>query len=408
MELKNFINYFIFMNYIKFEKTGQGNQKMQYGALARLKSASIDISDVSAICTLEDIKNELIYKNNIEKYIGTMKIPIGLVGPVLVNGKYAKGIFHVPLATTEGALVASYDRGSRICRMAGGVTAYLSRDSVSRAPGFTLDNFEEAARFGAWLETKFQVFSDITASASRYAKLLNMEVVQKSKYISLVLDYYTGNASGQNMVTVCSQKIIDYIKENSPVEIRLNLVEGGLSSDKTPSYYSVIKGRGKSVFAEAIIPKKIVEKKLNTTVQDMFDAYSAFTSLSKIRGDIAMNFHCANALAAFYMACGQDVACTAESSVANTSFSCTKDGDLHVSLSMPVLMTATVGGGTGLPTSSACLRVMGIRQDDENGARKLAEILAAICLAGEISITGAMAAGEFTRAHVRHGRGVKV
>ena len=334
------------------------------------------------------------YRHNVENYIGTVKVP---VGPLRVNGLFAQGDYHIPLATTEAALVASYHRGARLITEAGGCTATLLNEGVSRAPGFVFANLIEVGKFVVWIQSQFEQLQRAASRTSRHGKLVDMKVTVEGNHVYLLFEFTTGDAAGQNMVTIATEAICSYIREKSPVSPRLCFVEANLSGDKKASVQSFQSVRGKKVSAEVTIGEKLIRKRLHATPESLVEYWRISAIGGALSSTIGLQGQYANGLTALYLACGQDVACVAESSVGLTRFETTARGDLYASVTLPNLMVGTVGGGTGLPSQRACLEVMGLA--GPNRARAFAEVCAALCLGGELSITGAICASEFTKAH---------
>lgn len=343
------------------------------------------------------VKEMEAYQRNIENFIGTVKVPVGIAGPLRVNGLFAQGDYYVPLATTEAALVASYSRGAQLITKAGGATALLLSEGVSRAPGFAFDDLRQAGLFVSWIVPQLEKLKSIAAATTRYGELIDLQITLEGNHVYLRFDYTTGDAAGQNMVTIATQAICDYIEENSPVQPRFFFVEANLSGDKKASAQSFMSVRGKKVTAEVILPKQLVESTLYTTSQRMVEFWTMSAMGGVLSGTIGVQGHYANGLAAMYIACGQDAACVSESAVGVTRFELTSDEDLYCSVILPNLIVGTVGGGTGLPSQQACLDLLGLA--GSGGAQAFAEVAAVLSLAGEVSIIGAMCAGHFSRAH---------
>jgi hydroxymethylglutaryl-CoA reductase (NADPH) len=343
------------------------------------------------------------YARNIENFIGTVKVPVGLAGPLRVNGLFANGDFYIPLATTEAALVASYSRGARLLTEAGGCTALLVNEGVSRAPGFGFDTVVDAALFVVWATSQIETFTKVAAGTTRHGELVDMQVALEGNHVYLVFEFTTGEASGQNMVTIATDAICRHIAAHAPVHARRSVVEANLSGDKKATTQSFMRVRGKKVSAEVRLPADLVSKRLHTTPATLVDYWRMSAIGGVMSGSIGIHGHYANGLAALFIACGQDAACVAEATVGVTRFEMTDDGSLYAAVTLPSLIVGTVGGGTALPSQRACLDILGARGPDS--ARALAEIAAAVALAGELSITGALTAGEFTSAHERLARG---
>ncbi len=343
-----------------------------------------------------------ILKGNIENYIGMSMIPTGIIGPVKVNGNSAKGEFIVPLATSEGALVASYNRGAKACHEAGGVTSICLEEGVQRSPVFKFENINNLSIFLNWVLNQETIFKQIINDSSRFAQLKEMKVNVEGNHLTLTFDYSTADASGQNMVTFCTENICNYIIKNAPIQPKLWFIEGNFSGDKKATSLSFSQVRGKKVTAEIVLPKEIVEKTLLTTPAAMFNYWLSSTIGVIQSGAIGAQGHYANGLAAIFIATGQDVACVSEASVGITRMEITENGSLYAAITLPNLIVGTVGGGTSLPTQKECLQIMDCY--GEGKAKKFAEIIGAVLLAGELSIAAAISAGHFTSAHKKFGR----
>ncbi len=346
-----------------------------------------------------NIDNLDIFKGNIENYIGLAKVPIGLVGPLKVKGLNAKGVFFVPMATTEGALVASYTRGSIITYLSGGIYSAVLVERVSRAPAFKFLNLIQAGKFTLWAFQQFEKFKEITKYNSKHANLEDMLVNITGNIVYLSLDFTTGDAAGQNMVTIITDEICRFILANSPVKPISFFIESNLSGDKKASYLSYMFVRGKKVVAEAVIDAKLIKKFLNTTAEKINEYVNLSTIAGMQSGTLGAQGHYANALAAIFIATGQDVACVSESAVGITRTELIGN-DLYINVNIPNLIVGSVGGGTSLPTQKECLEIMNCYGD--SNANKLAEIIGATVLAGELSLIGSIAANDFAKAHKKY------
>ncbi|MCG9700768.1 hydroxymethylglutaryl-CoA reductase [Vibrio natriegens] len=337
------------------------------------------------------------YSNNIEHFIGTVNVPVGIAGPLRVNGLHANDDYLVPLATTEAALVASYNRGANLITAAGGASALLLSEGVSRTPVFGFNNLAEAGQFVSWVTTQFDTFCQIAESTTSHGKLKDININIEGNHVYLVFEYVTGDASGQNMVTIATNQVFHHISAVSPVKPVQAFLDGNLSGDKKPNAHTLRSVRGKKVSAEVTISAELVKKYLHTTPESMAQFTHMSTVGGLLSGTIGVNAHYANALAALYIACGQDAACVAESAIGITRMEVDSKGNLYASVTLPNIMVGTVGGGTGLPTQKACLDILGLHGNGK--AKALAEVTAALCLAGELSIIGAFCADHFSRAH---------
>ena len=339
---------------------------------------------------------------NIESLIGFARIPVGVIGPLRINGTAAHGDFYVPLATTEGALVASFQRGARLISESGGATAICLHEVVTRGPAFAFNNAIEAGRFLSWVLENSDDLSAAVESTSTHARLLDVTPSLVGKEVFLLFQFSTGDAAGQNMVTLATEAICRQLIESAPVKPLAWFVEANLSGDKKATHLAFQLSRGKRVVSEVTVSAALVQKFLHTT-PGQIKRYWEMAMLGSLQsGSIGMQGHVANGLTAMFMACGQDVACVSEAAVGLTRFDVTPTGDLYLSLTLPDVIVGTVGGGTSLPTARECLDMLGCAGAGQ--ARKFAEICGATALAGELSIAGALAAGEFSAAHATFGR----
>jgi hydroxymethylglutaryl-CoA reductase (NADPH) len=343
------------------------------------------------------------YQHNIENFIGTVKVPVGLAGPLRVNGLFAQGDYYVPLATTEAALVASYSRGAQLLSESGGCTAVLLNEGVSRAPAFAFRTLQECGVFVVWATGHMEDFRLQAEATTRHGKLNDVRITIEGNHVYLNFEFTTGDASGQNMVTLATEAISAYIREHCPVQPQYSFIEANLSGDKKASAQSFLLVRGKKVCAEATISAELLRKRLSTTPEQMVNYWRMSAMGGVLSGTLGVHGHYANGLAALYLACGQDVACVAESAVGVTRFEIAAGGELYASVTLPNIMVGTVGGGTGLPSQRAGLDILGLAGPDK--ARAFAEVCAGLCLAGELSIIGAICSGNFSRAHRLLARG---
>jgi hydroxymethylglutaryl-CoA reductase (NADPH) len=345
------------------------------------------------------------YERNIENFVGTAKVPVGIAGPLRVRGLFAQGDFYVPLATTEAALVASYSRGAALITETGGASAMLLNEGISRSPAFAFNSFEELGRFVAWFLGVQTEIKKAAEGTTRFGKLIDTQICIEGNHLYLILVFTTGDAAGQNMASIATEAAVTWILANTPVKPRAAYVEANFSGDKKASAQSLQTVRGKKVTAEVTIPADLVQRRLHTTVGRMID-FAGFATIGGIMsGTLGTQGHYANGLAAMFIACGQDAACVAEAAVGNTRLEATSEGALYASVTLPNLIMGSVGGGTKLPSQRACLDIMGLAGPGH--ARALVEVAAALCLAGEVSIVGAICAGEFIRAHARLARGTR-
>ncbi len=341
------------------------------------------------------------YGANIEHFLGCMQLPLGIAGPLRMRGLAAQGDIALPLATTEAALVASVHRGARLITKAGGCSALIQAEGVTRSPGFAFGNLRETGLFQSWVLEQEAQFAQLAAGTTRHGKLESMRLLAEGSTVYVLLDYSTGDAAGQNMVTLATQAVFDWILEHSPVKARHAFVEANASGDKKATAQSFMGVRGRKVTAEVWIPARLLQRALHVPVEKMIAYWEMSAMGGVLTGTLGVQGHYANTLAALFLATGQDVACVAEAAVGVTHFEALDDG-LHATVTLPNLIVGSVGGGTGLPHAKACLELMGLAGTGK--ARALAELCAGAALAGELSIIGALAAGEFSQAHERLAR----
>lgn len=339
---------------------------------------------------------------NIENFIGMTQVPTGVIGPLRVLGTEANGDYFVPLATSEGALVASYHRGAKATRMSGGITSVCLVEGVQRSPVFRFRDVTTAVSFLGWAYAQQEKIHEIVRLHSRFAQLEDIRSNIEGNHLIITFEFRTGDAAGQNMVTICTDAICRFLVEQTPVKPEAWYIEGNYSGDKKATALSFTTVRGKKVTAECVLPREIVQKVLKTTPESMADYWQTSTIGVVQSGAIGAQGHVANGLAALFLATGQDVACVAEAAVGITRMQLTSEGDLYTSVTLPNLIVGTVGGGTGLPTQRECLELMecyGVGK-----SQRFAEICCAVALSGEISIAAALSAGHFAGAHQKFGR----
>ena len=340
-------------------------------------------------------------KGNIENFTGVAQVPMGFAGPLKINGEHAKGEFLIPLCTSEGTLVASYNRGMKIINMCGGVTTTVVEDRMQRAPAFAFDSAREARDFVRWIDDHLDDIKTQAESCSKVAKLLNVERYMAGRFVFLRFNYYTGDAAGQNMVSIGTFTACTWILSQVNT-IRHFYMDANLTTDKKASLINTLNTRGKRVVAEIVIPREVLIKNMRTDPETLDHLCRVGALGSFMSGATSNGLHAANALAALFLATGQDVANIAESSTSMIYTEITKEGDLYGSLTLPSLIVATYGGGTGLPTQRECLEVLGCY--GQNKVLKFAEICCAVAMAGEISLAGALSSLDWVTSHERFGK----
>ena len=340
-------------------------------------------------------------KGNIENPIGVAQVPIGLAGPVKINGEHAQGDFYVPMATTEGTLVASYSRGMRVLSEIGGVKTTVIERYMQRAPVFHFDDAREAREFGSWLDSNLDTIRQIAEATTSIGKLSHIEQYGVSRMRYVRFNYTTGDAAGQNMCGKATFAACNWIAENYP---RLNsyTLSGAIDTDKKHSQLNTLHSRGARVVAEAVLPRDLALDILRVDTKALFDARQVNNVGGMLAGTSNNGAHSANGLAVIFIATGQDAANIAESQAAIVYSDLKENGDLYWSITLPSVIVASYGGGTGLGSQRECLEIMGCY--GQGKALKLAEICAATVLAGEISLGSAVLAGDWVSSHDKLGR----
>jgi hydroxymethylglutaryl-CoA reductase (NADPH) len=338
---------------------------------------------------------------NVEHFTGVAQVPIGVAGPLLVDGEHAQGEFYIPMATTEGTLVASYNRGMKLVREAGGVKATVLDDAMQRAPVFMFDSAREARDFGLWVREHMDDIRREAEATTRSGRLRDVEQYTASRFVYLRFNYTTGDAAGQNMAGKATGAACEWIRAQNDT-IRHYYLESNLATDKKTSQVNVLHTRGKRVTAEVTIPNELMERVMHVPTHLIYRARQVSNLGGFMSGVNNNGSHSPNAITAVFIATGQDVANVAESSAALVYAELNADGDYYYSITIPSLIVATYGGGTGLATQRECLELLGCY--GEGKVRKLAEIVAATVLCGELSLGAAIAAEEWVSSHDTYGR----
>ncbi len=339
-------------------------------------------------------------KGNIEHYIGMSQIPNGIAGPIKINGEYAKGNFYVPLATTEGALVSSIHRGMNVITKSGGANAKVLGEQLTKAPVFIFKNAQGALEFEKWIGKNFDKIKSVSESATNHGKLLKIDTFLVGRRLIAKLCFSCGDAMGANMITMMTRYVISYINSNYKVDDMM--FQSNLEGEKKVTHMNFVAGRGKRIYADAIIKKEIVEKYLHTNAERMAKIAQNSAYGSMMSGMIGANAHIANIMTAIFIATGQDVAHVHDSSIGITTIDVTNENDLYIAVNLPGVAIGTIGGGTGLGTQRECLEMIGCSGTGK--VNKLGEIIAASALAGELSLAASQAAGDFASAHDKLGR----
>ncbi|MCH8499845.1 MAG: phosphotransferase [Marinobacter sp.] len=344
--------------------------------------------------------------SNIEALIGSVEVPVGLAGPLQIQGMHAEGLYYAPMATSEGALVASATRGATALSRSGGVNARVLGQRMMRVPLFGFDDMNAALFFAEWVQDHEQELAEEVRKYSNFARLVELQAQVMGRNVHLHFVYETGDAAGQNMTTTCTwqacQWILSRIKHFDGLKVRNFLIEANLSNDKKVTYQTFLKGRGIRVLAEAVLTDEVCRRVLKVSAAQLVKAYQQFVTGSLAAGMVGININVANVIAAMFTALGQDIACVHESSLAQLHIELNDEGDAYCTMTLPSLVIGTVGGGTNLPQQRECLELLHCA--GAGNAHKLAEIIAGFCLALDLSTLSAIAADQFARAHEKLGR----
>jgi hydroxymethylglutaryl-CoA reductase (NADPH) len=341
-------------------------------------------------------------EGNVENFTGVAQIPLGFAGPLTVNGEHAQDDFLIPLATSEGTLVASYNRGIKVCNLSGGIKSTVVDDAMQRAPVFVFNDAREARDFTHWVDDHMDEIREEAESTSSVAKLLYIDQFLSNNFAYLRFNYETGDAAGQNMVGRATFTACGWIIDQYPREVEHFYLESNFATDKKASQVNVMRTRGKRVTAEATIDREAMIQHLRVEPESLHYHWNVSTVGAFLSGANNNGAHSPNAITALFIATGQDVANVSESSAGVLYTDLTEDGDLYISLTIPSLIVATYGGGTGLATQRECLEVMDCY--GKGKVRKFAEVVAGAALAGELSLGAAISSSDWVSSHETYGR----
>ncbi len=375
------------------ETCKRGREERFKWFLKKLKTKPTHINNFSFNCET--------VKNNIENLIGVAQVPLAIAGPLKVNGQHAKGIYYVPLATTEATLVASYEIGMAVITKSGGANVRLVKDEISVSPMFILPNYQEGLKLKYWMQKNLVNIKKIAESTTRYGKLKRIEYCHLGNKLILTFWFSTSDAMGMNMINIAAEAACKFIIKKYSYLKKIPYkyyLRSNFSSDKKPSFFNLLSSYGKELTAEVIIPKELIRGYWETTPEEMHSFWESSIYSSIQAGMVGINAHYANALAAIFIACGQDVAQVVNASIGISGGHITKQGDIYVFAKIPCLPIATIGGGTSLSTQKECLQLLDCY--GKGKSKKFAEIIAATILAGEISICAALASNSFIKAHL--------
>lgn len=333
-----------------------------------------------------------------ENLIGAISLPLGVAGPLHIHGAQGEKNAYVPLATTEGALVASVHRGAKATRMAGGIQVYVEKEGTTRGPVFFTGSVRKSTYLANWVQAHTEELTKQAQQTSSHLTLMHIDVKVVTNYVYIRFSYDTDQAMGMNMVTIATQAICSFIEKETGITCLT--VAGNYDIDKKPAWLNVIKQRGYAVRADTVIPAKVVENELKTTAQKLFDVWLSKCMIgSALSGSLGFNSHFANIVAAFFAATGQDLAHVGEGSLGITTTQVLENKDLYMSIYMPAVLLGTVGGGTKLQTQTEARSIT-----HAHNAHELAEVLSGAVLAGELSLLASLAAQTLARSHQALGR----
>jgi hydroxymethylglutaryl-CoA reductase (NADPH) len=342
-----------------------------------------------------------LMRGNIENFVGTAQVPIGIAGPLQMVGEHATGDFYIPMATTEGTLVASYSRGMRVISECGGARATVTKHSMQRAPVFMFDNALEAREFGKWINEHIDAIRGVVKTSSRTGRLTEIEQYPVANMLYTRFCYTTGDAAGQYMTGKATLFACEWIRANHPLKPRF-ILSGNVDTDKKHSMMNTIQTRGKRVIAEFVLNRDVARKLLRIETEWLYRFRQIAGVGTMLAGAAYAGAHSANGIAAMFIATGQDAANVAESHAGILYGELLDNGDYYWSVTLPAMICATYGGGTALPSQRECLEMMDCFGTGK--ADKLAEIIAAVVLAGDVSLSSAILAHEWVSSHEKMGR----
>jgi len=342
-----------------------------------------------------------ILQGNCEHFTGIAQIPIGFAGPVKINGEFAEGDFLIPMATTEGTLVASYNRGMKVLNLSGGAKCTVVSDAMQRAPVFVFEDARAGRKFVTWVQDNIGKIREEAEATSSVAKLKDIDPYTANKFVYLRFNYTTGDAAGQNMVGRATFAACSWVIDNYQ-GIKHFYLESNFATDKKASQVNIMRTRGKRVTAEVIIPRNVLIENMRVEPESLAYHSQVANVGAFMSGANNNGAHSANGITAMFIATGQDVANVSESSAGMVYSELTPEKDLYISITIPSLIVATHGGGTGLATQRECLELLGCV--GRGTVNKFAEIVAGVVLAGEISLASAISSSDWVSSHEKYGR----
>lgn len=369
-----------------------------------LASERRDYLEKELSVNLERVNNEAVEKTkdvHCENLIGATSVPLGVAGPLKIRGEYVDREFILPLATTEGALIASVSRGCKTITQSGGAVAYAYRVGTTRGPVFYTGGIQKSRILYEWMNENEDLLKAAAESTSKHLKYKRLKTKILADYVFVRFYFDTDEAMGMNMVTIATDKITQVIEKETGIQCLS--VAGNFDIDKKAAWLNFIDNRGIKVWGEIKVSQKIIKKVLHTTASKIFNVWLGKNMFGSIMsGSLGFNAHFANIIAAIFIATGQDVAHVVEGSLGLTSARVLKNGGLYFSIYLPSLMVGTIGGGTKLPSQQAALSILKLKE--ENKTLQFAEIIGSAVLAGELSLLAALAENKLAQAHKILGR----
>ncbi len=365
-------------------------------------------TDLTSVTPLESVIGEA-EKKNCEQMFGVVPIPVGYAGPLTVTfSSGQKSEVHLPLATTEGALVASVNRGCTAASAGGIVITRCVHHGITRSVAFSLKDPNPLISNIRSHEREWKAAAEQT---SGHLKVLGYDIDMSKQYVFLTVAFDTDEAMGMNMATIASQAIADWLVAHTE-GTECVTIAGNIDSDKKPSRRTHERGRGFEVVCSADVSRATIETILKTTPEAMARVADAKLRVgSSLAGSIGANLHAANIIAALYLATGQDPAHVVEGSLADTSvelMSVAAKGQpasgLRISVRLPAIIVGIRGGGTDLPAQTQCRSLLLGKKNGLKSKQQLAETVGAAVLAGELSLLAAQASHQLASSHKNLGR----
>lgn len=338
-------------------------------------------------------------RNKVENLVGFAQVPLGIAGPLIVDATVGRREVYVPLATTEGALVASYSRGMRLLAAGGGARARVLAEGLTQNPILVYANAEDASRAAEFALRHFDDMRAMVRRTTQHGSLIAIRPEPLGRRLVLSLVFKTGDAIGINMAANATEIVSANLAERTGA---LERFVHGQDVEKRANARAFVEGRGRRTIADVVVPRAALQEIARTTPEALVSLWKSYTVGFAELGTQNWLVQSANGIAAIMLACGQDVAYVTESAMGQLDLDVTKAGDLYASAHLPCLLVGTVGGGSAQGTARECLELLGCAGDGK--ANLLAEIVAATVLAGDLSLLASFATHEFTAAHAALGR----